>query len=198
MDFMLGCYKGIKCKSSSISTGCIESGQDSARPVRLVFGLHNSVAKDKVSLSLANLLYGDFITRSRRLVPPVGRGFGPCSTRGIGAPGLLPRDCRVFEVLQAVAPAGHGGVGAAVYETDGGQAAAGRAATGGMEGGIELVFQDGTDGKRTGNIQHSTFNIQHRTGNSLCAGEGAAIGGDGFGRAGMGAEVDSGVANAAL
>ena len=58
-----------------------------------------------MSLSLPNLLYGDSITRSRRLVPPVGRGFGPISTQGIGAPGLLPGDCGVFEVLQAIATA---------------------------------------------------------------------------------------------
>jgi hypothetical protein len=58
-------------------------------PVCLVFALHNSPAKDKVSLSLANLLYGDSITRSRRLVPPVGRGFGQGPFQGLGAADLF-------------------------------------------------------------------------------------------------------------
>jgi len=65
------------------------------RPVRAVFALHNSRAKDKVSLSLANLLYGDFITRPRGLVPPVGRDSGPSPSQGLGTPGLLPGDYRV-------------------------------------------------------------------------------------------------------
>ena len=81
--------------NGSISTGCIKSGKDSAAPLASFIALYNRKAKDKVSLSLANLLYGDFITRPRGLVPPVGRDSGPSPSQGLGTPGLLPGDYRV-------------------------------------------------------------------------------------------------------
>jgi hypothetical protein len=75
--------------------GLHQSGKDSAAPFASFFALHNRQAKDKVSLSLANLLYGNFITRPRGLVPPVGRDSGPSPSQGLGTPGLLPGDYRV-------------------------------------------------------------------------------------------------------
>ena len=85
-----------------------------------------TVEKDKVSLSLANLLYGDFITRPRGLVSPMGRDSGQNPSQGPGAPGLLPGDYRVFEVLQGVTPAGHRGVSPRIHEQVEGEGGWGR------------------------------------------------------------------------
>ena len=73
----------------------------------------------------------------------MGRDSGQNPSQGPGAPGLLPGDYRVFEVLQGVTPAGHRGVSPRIHGTGGGQTAAGDVATDRLEGGFELVFQDG-------------------------------------------------------
>ena len=96
-----------------------------------------------MTLSFAGLLYGSFITISRRLVPAVGGGSGPGSAQGFGAAGLSLGHPGISGFLQTVAAAGHGGVGPEVHGTSRGAAAFGRVATGGMESGVELVFPAG-------------------------------------------------------
>ena len=58
--------------------GLHQSGKDSAAPFASFLALHNRQAKDKVSLSLANLLYGHSLTRSRHLVSGTSRDR-PCA-----------------------------------------------------------------------------------------------------------------------
>ena len=113
-------------------------------PVSSIFWLHNRLAKDKVGLSLANLLYGRFIVNFRSLVPAMGGGSGQDPSQGVGAAGVSAGHFAISGLLQAVAAAGHGGIGPGIYGAGGRAAAAGGGADGGVESGVELVLQDGT------------------------------------------------------
>ena len=95
--------------------------------------------------------------------------------------------------MQAIPAAGNGGVGPEVHGAGRGAAAFGSVAIGGLESGVELVLPDGKVF-----AAQSRFGAPESAGDALCAGQGAAFGGHGFGRPGMGAEVDPGVAYAAL
>lgn len=139
------------------------------------------------------LLYGSFITISRRLVPALGGGSGPGSAQGFGAAGLSLGHRGISEFLQTVAAAGNGGIGPKIHGAGRGAAAFGSVATGGLESGFELVLPDGKVF-----AAQSRFGAPESAGNALRTGEGAAFGGHGFGRAGMGEEVDPGIAHAAL
>lgn len=74
----------------------------------------------------------------------MGGGSGPNPAQGYGAAGVSAGHCAISGFLQAVAAAGNGGLGTAVHGTGGGAAPAGGGADGNVEGGVELVFQDGT------------------------------------------------------
>src|SRR5208283_220845 len=127
------------------------------------------------------------------MVPALGGGVEPRAAQGFGAAGLSFGDPGVSDFLQTVAAAGDGGVGPTVHGPDRGAAAAGGVATGGLEGGVELVFQDGQvlAGK-------TRCGVWQPARDGVCPEQGAAAGGGGFGRAGVGAEVDPGIAHAAL
>ena len=123
----------------------------------------------------------------------MGRGSGPGSAQGFGTAGLSLGHSGISEFLQTVAAAGNGGVGPDVHGAGRGAAAFGGVATGGLESGVELVLPDGKVCAFP-----SRIGAPESAGNALRTGEGAAIGGDGFGRAGMGEEVNPGVAHTAL
>ena len=73
----------------------------------------------------------------------MGRRSGRGAPQGWGAADVPAGHRGISLLLQAVASAGHAGVGPAVYGADRGAAAAGQVATGGVEGGVELVFPHG-------------------------------------------------------
>ena len=123
----------------------------------------------------------------------MGGGSGPGSAQGFGTAGLSLGYHGLSGFLQTVAAAGHCGVGPKVHGTGRGAAAVGGVATGVLESGVELVLPDGKVF-----ASRSWNGAPQSAGDALCPGQGAAIGGHGFGRAGMGAEVDPGIAFAAL
>ena len=75
-----------------------------------------------MTLSFERLLYGSFITNSRRLVPAMGGGSGPGSAQGFGAAGISLGHHGIPGFLQTVAAAGDGGFGPEVHGTSRGAA----------------------------------------------------------------------------
>ena len=123
----------------------------------------------------------------------MGRGSGPGSAQGFGAAGLSLGHSGISPFLQAIPAAGDGGVGPEVHGAGRGAAAVGGVAVDDLESGVELVLPDGKVCAFP-----SRIGAPESAGDALCAGQGAAVGGHGFGRAGMGEEVDPGVAFATL
>ena len=122
----------------------------------------------------------------------MGGGIGPVPEFRVETASLSAGHWRVSALLQAVAATGYAGVGAAVHAAGRGKTTAGRVRVGHLEGGTELVFP----GSRS--TPQSCSRTGRRRQPRWTANEGAAVGGDGFGRAGMGTTIDPGVANAAL
>ena len=123
----------------------------------------------------------------------MGGGSGPVAAQGFRPTGLSLGHHGISEFLQTVAAAGDGGVGPKIHGAGRGAAAVGSVATGDLESGVELVLPDG---KVCAFL--SRIGAPESAGDALRTGEGAAVGGHGFGRAGMGEEVDPGIAHAAL
>jgi hypothetical protein len=111
---------------------------------------HIGFGKTKWGCLNQNLSYESSFFFGWRLVPQLGGGAGQGPAQGLGAAGVSAGDCGVSDVLQAFAAAGDAEFGALVHGGGGGAAAVEPIATGGLEGGIELVFHGGTVRRGTG------------------------------------------------
>ena len=94
----------------------------------------------------------------------MGGGSGRGASQGFGAAGVSAGHFAISGLLQAVAAAGDGGVGPDVHGTGRAATRAGGVATGDMEGGVELVLQDGTF--RWGAFQWGTGRQKPESGNA--------------------------------
>jgi hypothetical protein len=107
------------------------------------FGLYNKPTKDKVTLSLASLLYGSIRLILRRLFPAVGGGFAFSATAGFAASGLPACRCGISAFLQAIPATDDSGLRTAIYGANGRETPFGGVPTCPMESGFELVFHGG-------------------------------------------------------
>jgi len=95
-------------------------------------GLYIGPAKDKLGLSFHKLIYEGFNGSDWRLVSGLGGGAYPCPAQGVGSADVSAGHRGIPDFLQAVAAAGHGGLGPEFHGGGGGAAAVEPVATGGL------------------------------------------------------------------